>query len=82
MSSNRLIMQGKLQELKEQRRKLTLRADSLMESITADLTLYEVTKLVDIDTERVRVLSTELDEIKQEVLELDTHIQKLRDELG
>lgn len=80
--SQRLLLKGKQQELKDQRRKLGFKADALMEGITNDLALYKVTKLTDIDTESIMYAAEELHTIRTQALELDTNISELETEIN
>ncbi|MGE4319637.1 MAG: hypothetical protein AB7E96_12135 [Deferribacterales bacterium] len=82
MSNQRLILKGKQQELKDQRRKLGFKAEALMESITNDLALYKVTKLTDIDTESIMYAAEELHKIHTHAVELDNNIAEIEAELN
>ena len=80
--NTRLIQKGKLQEMKYQRRRLSFKAETLMETITADLALYKVTKITDINTESIKYAADELHDIRTQAAELDTDIAELEAELN
>ena len=80
--SERLILEGALQEKKMKRMKLATRAEGLIRALKIAVQPASVTPLKDLRTDEVRELAIELDDVRKEYLSLSKGIEEIEGELG
>lgn len=80
--NERLIMRGKLQELKKIAREKALRASMLIDRAREELALSAITRVSDIDLDIVKAAVDEAVVLQREIREADRHAARLEAELG
>lgn len=80
--NERLIKRGKLQELRKIARDKAIRAGILIDQAREELALAAVTKISEIDLDKVKVAIDEAVVLKQAILSADRYAATLEAELG
>jgi hypothetical protein len=80
--NERIILRGKLQEIRDETRTLVIRAGSLIGRVREELALSAVTKIRDIELETVQALVDEAVQLQAQIKENDRHTKRLEAELG
>lgn len=80
--NERLIMRGKLQELRKEARDKAIRAGMLIERSREELALSAITKISDINLDVVKAAIDEAVLLREDIQAADRHIARLEAELG
>lgn len=80
--NERLILRGKLQELKKEAREKALRASMLIDRAREELALAAVTRIGEINLDVVKAAIDEAIVLQEEIREADRHAARLEAELG
>lgn len=80
--SERLILEGALQEKKMQRMKLATRAEGLIRALKIAIQPGSITPLKDLRTDEIREFAVDLDGVRRAYLKLSEEMTEIEQELG